>query len=181
MNHYLSYIRLPSLSSNPSVLFALLALVILILYSLSLGRSRALLSLLAIYIAFVFEMIFPYYSKLVRFEFIPQSESLIKVIIFLFAYVIAFIILNRSLIKSRMTLDETSILWVLIISALQLILLISIITNISPLIKPYRLPPLIVPYVSTPQALFFWSLVPLVLLIFLKRRKERRPKASSLA
>ena len=44
---------------SPSGLFAILVLIFLLLYGLSLGRTRALISLLGIYIAYAIMSVFP--------------------------------------------------------------------------------------------------------------------------
>lgn len=162
--------------ANPGILFSLLALVFVLLYCLSLGRTRALISLLSIYIAFVFQYTFPYYSNIFESVTFTQDPGLIRVGIFLLIYVAAFFILNRSLLKSRLSLDETSIFWVLIISVLQLGLLSSIILNTIPTLALPGVPTAFINYLATSQALFYWATVPLIVLLFIKSKKVRRPR-----
>lgn len=154
--------------SGPQVLFMGLLLVFLLLYGLSLGRTRALVSLLGIYIAYVFNATFVYFSEL--YKWIPLKDTnLIRVATLLAVYLVVFYILNRSLVKARLTLKEASFFSVFIISVLQLGLLISIITNtLSPEMLGYFSGPFL-SYFSTKSALFYWAIAPILVLIFLKK------------
>jgi len=165
-----SFSDLSKTISGPQMIFAGLLLVFLLLYGLSLGRTRALVSLLGIYIAYVFNATFIYFSELYRW--IPLKDTnLIRVVALLVVYLGVFYILDRSLVKARLTLKEASFFSVFIISVLQLGLLISIITNtLSYEMLAYFPGPFLL-YFSTKTALFYWAIVPILMLIFLKRHE----------
>src|SRR3989338_11024106 len=161
---------------GPSGLFAILGLIFLLLYGLSLGRTRALISLLGIYIAYAIMSVFPYLDRLHDFIKILPELYITRVGLFLFVYVLVFAVLNRSLIKNRLTIKEASFLSVSIISILQLGLLITIITNIVPVsaLKISGNLSYFSEYFSTHEALFYWFLAPMVVVSFMGGNKKHR-------
>lgn len=159
---------------GPSGLFAILGLIFLLLYGLSLGRTRALISLLGIYIAYSIMSVFPYLDRLHNLIRISPELYITRVGLFLFVYVIVFAVLNNSLVKSRLNLKDASFFSVSIISILQLGLLITIITNIIPLsvLKVSGSLSYVSEYFSTNEALFYWFLVPIVVVSFMRGGKK---------
>jgi len=161
---------------GPSGLFAILGLIFLLLYGLSLGRTRALVSLLGIYIAYAIMSVFPYLDRLHDLIGISPELYITRVGLFLFVYIIVFAVLNGSLVKSRLTIKDSSFFSVSIISFLQLGLLITIITNIvsiSALKTPENLS-YFAEYFSTNEALFYWFLAPIVVVLFMRRDRNQR-------
>ena len=178
MEKYLSYFNLAFLgqfSFGPTTLFGVLALVFLLLYGLSLGRTRALISLLGIYIAYAIMSVFPYLDWLHELINISPELYVTRVVLFLFVYVAVFLILNKSLVKNRLTIKEASFFAVSVISVLQLVLLITIITNIVP-VSVFKVSNNLTQYFATHEALFYWFIVPIVVISFMK--KEKRSKYS---
>lgn len=157
-------------------LFAVLGLIFLLLYGLSLGKTRALVSLLGIYIAYAIISVFPYLDRL--HQIINSSAELyvIRVGLFLFVYVAVFAILNSSLVKGRLTLKDASFFAVSVISIMQLGLLITIITNMVPAsaLKISGNLAYISEYLSTNEALFFLFLAPIVIVSFMRGSKKHR-------
>jgi len=164
---------------QPAMLFGGLVLVCLLLYGLSLGRTRALISLLAIYIAYVLQAMFPYLSEL--HDAIRYSPELYvtRILLFLIFYIIVFAILNRSLAKQRLTMKEFSFFWVLLISLLQLGMLISVILNFIPSDKLTIIPEYLLEYFADQRALFFWLAIPIAILISMRRDKPSRRSSIS--
>jgi hypothetical protein len=164
---------IPNLNFGPSGLFAILGLIFLLLYGLSLGRTRALISLLGIYIAYAIMSVFPYLDRLHDLIKVSPELYITRVGLFLFVYVIVFVVLNRSLVKNRLTLKDASFFSVSIISILQLGLLITIITNIVPVssLKISGNLSGLTEYLSTNEALFYWFLAPIVVVFFMKGNK----------
>jgi len=157
-----------NLNFGPSGLFAVLALIFLLLFGLSLGRTRALVSLLGIYIAYAILSVFPYLERLQEFVKISPELYITRVVLFLAIYIAVFVILNRSLVKGRLTLKEASFFSVSVISFLQLGLLVTVISNIIP-VSAFKFSDNLSRYFATNEALFFWFLVPLVVVLFMKR------------
>ena len=159
------------------MLFGFLIVIFLLLYGLSLGRTRALVSLLGIYIAYVLQAIFPYFSELHDTVRISPEMYLTRIALFFVFYIIIFAILNGSLVKHRMTMKEFSFFWVSFISLLQLGMLLSIILNFFPSEKLTMFPPSVLLYFGEQKALFGWLLAPVVMLIFMRRDKRSRSVA----
>ena len=159
---------------GPSGLFAILGLIFLLLYGLSLGRTRALISLLGIYIAYAIISVFPYLDRLHDFIKVSSELYITRAVLFLFVYMIVFVVLNGSLVKSRLTLKDASFLSVSIISIMQLGLLVTIITNIVPVsaLKISGNLSDFTEYFSTHEALFYWFLAPIVVVSFMKGSKK---------
>lgn len=172
VNSYLE--KFSALNLGPEMLFGILVVVFLLLYGLSLGKTRALVSLLGIYIAYVLQAIFPYFPELHdALRFFPEMY-LTRVVLFFIFYLTVFAILNRSLVKHRLTMKEFSIFWVSLISLLQLGILISIIFNFIPVDKLTIFPEYLLGYFAEQRALFFWLTAPVVLLISMRREKRSR-------
>lgn len=155
------------------MLFGGLVLVFLLLWGLSLGRTRAIVSLLGIYVAYTIAQVFPYIDRLHGLVAASSELYVTRVGLFSVLYLTVFAILNKSLVKNRMTLSEASLFMVSAVSILQLGLLISIITNMLPAKMLSQLPSYVVDYFSTSEALFYWFLVPVIVLLFIKREKHR--------
>jgi hypothetical protein len=159
---------------GPSWLFAVLGLIFLLLYGLSLGRTRALISLLGIYIAYAIMSVFPYLDRLHDLIKVSSELYITRVGLFLFVYVVVFAVLNRSLVKNNLNLRDASFLSVSIISILQLGMLITVVTNIIPatVLKLSDKFSYISDYFSTNDALFYWFLVPVLIVSFMKGSKK---------
>lgn len=169
-----NYAGLIGVLTGPQVLFAGVGLVFLLLYGISLGRTRALVSLLGIYIAFVFDATFVYLEWVHNFIRISPDFYITRIALFLAFYLLIFFVLNRSLVKSRLTLREVSFISVFIISVIQLGLLVSIISSMLPEDILDNFPSFFTRFFGSGTALFFWALAPLVMLLFLKNESRRR-------
>ena len=164
--------------AEPKILIGGLVLVCLLLYGLSLGRTKALISLLAIYIAYVLQAMFPYFSELHKAVRYSPEMYMTRIALFLIFYIIVFAILNRSLVKQRLTMKEFSFFWVLFISILQLGILVSTILNFIPPDKLAAFPKSILTYFAEQRALFFWLAFPVLILIMMRKEKTRRTSIS---
>lgn len=175
MEKILSFLNFLKVDFNfsPGVLLAGLFFVFILLYGLSLGRTRAVFSFLGIYIAYAVQSVFPYWDWLHEtVKFSPQPYFT-KVSFFLAVYFAVFLILNKSLAKNRLTITEASFFAVTIISLLQLGLLLIIVLGMLPLdIIARFVPAALAVYFITPPAVFFWFTVPIPALLLVKRGKE---------
>ena len=155
--------------SKPELLFSGILLVFLLLYGISLGRTRALMSLLGIYIAYVFNETFVFFNQL--YSWIPvKNVHFVRIGLFILMYAVVYFILNRSVVKVRLTIKEASFFSVFLISVLQLGLLLAIIANLLGTEILSILPNFYLTYFGPKIALFVWSLAPLVALVFMKSR-----------
>ena len=128
LSKYSQSLQLPDLGSGG--LFALLVLVVILLFALSLGRTRVLISLLAVYVAFTLQAVFPYFAYLQ--EMLSKDLSTLRVGVFLLLYLITFGLLNRSVLLARFNLSEAAFFSVVFMGIIQLGLLVSIILNLAP-------------------------------------------------
>lgn len=169
LNRFIAIADVNILDFGPEVLFFMLGVIFVLIWGLSLGRTRALVSLLAIYIAYVLETTFPYLNMVYDAFNLKTDENLLKIGLFFAAYIIVFGILNKSLVKVRLSMKETSIATVGLISMLQLGLLISIIANTLPQDLISKIPAYLLPFFVGQQALFAWFLLPVMVILFLKK------------
>ena len=161
------------LNVGPTTLFVGLGLVFLILYGLSLGKTKALISLLGIYVALAFDAAFPYLEQLHDLVGLTEEIYTTRIIVFMLVYLLTFAILNNSFARARFTMKESSIVSVAVISLAQIGLLIAVITNIIPDEIIEKMPEYLSAYFSTKEALFFWIVVPIIILIFLRKGKRK--------
>lgn len=151
-----------------SWLFGALGAVALSLYGLSLGRTRAVMSLMAIYVAYTISSLFPYFTEIEDMVSDTVAGYWIRIGFFLVSYIVIFVIFNFSLLRKRFSFAEFSLFGILLISLVQLGFAGSIIFSYLPseiasgwLFGLYN-------YVGTQQALFFWAIVPLPSVFFLR-------------
>ncbi|MBI2062995.1 MAG: hypothetical protein HYT61_02010 [Candidatus Yanofskybacteria bacterium] len=143
----------------------------ILLVALSLGRSRILLVLLSLYVAAFLESHFVYFDKL-RTSIKNVPDYWLHFGLFFLIYGIAFGILNRSVLKHRLTLAESSIAAVVLIAVVEMGFLATIMLSYFPPELIERVPSKLVPYFATKTAQFWWAVVPLFVLIFSKKNKE---------
>ena len=162
-----------NLNLGPTTLFVGLALVFMILYGLSLGKTKALISLLGIYVALAFDAAFPYLEQL--HDALPVEVEIYatRLAVFMLMYLITFAILNKSFASKRLTLKDSSIISVSVISLTQIGLLIAVITNIIPDEIIEKMPEYLSAYFASKEALFVWVIIPILLLIFMRKSKRK--------
>jgi len=162
-----------NLNLGPTTLFVGLALVFMILYGLSLGKTKALISLLGIYVALAFDATFPYLEQL--HDVLPVEVEIYatRLAVFMLMYLLTFAILNKSFASKRLTLKDSSIISVSVISLTQIGLLIAVITNIIPDEIMEKMPEYLSAYFASKEALFVWIVVPIFMLVFLRKSKRK--------
>ncbi len=156
---------------NYGWLVALFFVFVIFLIGLSLGRSRILLSLICLYVAAFLEPHFIYFDKL-RGVMKSQPESWLHIGLFLIFFIVSVAILNRSALKHSLTLRETSFFPIALIAILEIGFSASLIVSYLPSGIGGGLPVWIVKFFDTQNAQFWWALVPLVILLFMKHKKE---------
>jgi hypothetical protein len=153
--------------SNPIGLFAILTVVVVILYGLSIGKTRALISLLSMYVAYVLTATFPFLGWL-QLHAPGQYASLVAVAVFAIFYAVPFLVISTSVAKGRMTLGEVSAGKVMLISVVQLGLLSSMVLSLLPLEIGQRLLGAVYAYAAGTRALWGWAVISLVILPFIR-------------
>src|SRR3989344_4458669 len=85
----LSSIPIPP-GSGPGWLFGAFGTIAVSLYGLSIGKTRAVLSLLSIYVALVVVKLFPYIDKIGQIVDKPFEEHWLNIGVFIIAYIAVF-------------------------------------------------------------------------------------------
>lgn len=156
---------------------------VILIVALSLGKSRMLLALLSLYAASFLETNFLYFDKLRGlFSAIGGSASgrknlpdyWLHIGLFLLIYVVVFAIMNRSFLKHRLTLAETSIFAVVLVAIVEMGFLATILISYFPNELLQKIPPKLLTYFATKNAHFWWAVVPVLALLFSKKKKETK-------
>ena len=155
---------------SPGVLFGILVVVGVLLLALTLGRTRTLISTLSIYVAFTLQTIFPFFGWLLKHISFTNDLPTLRILVFFVLYSVVFGLLNRSVLKTRFHLGESSFFSVVLMGITQLGFIISIILNLAPRFYEIskKIPADFLPYFGNQSALFYWSLVPIIILLFQK-------------
>jgi hypothetical protein len=172
----LASLNISSLSANlggltgPKELFAMLAVVAVFLYGMSIGKTRALMSLLAIYVALTLTNLFPYFENLIAAA--PESFEpyFIKVGLFFVLYVVAFFILYKSSLK-RLSMGDMALPKVMLVSFLQIGFIGAVMASFIPEEVAKESLRAAYSFIGSSLALFLWSLVSLAILPLMKERR----------
>lgn len=157
----------------PKGLFAMLTVVVLVLYGLSVGRTRALVSLLSIYVAYMISALFPYLDA-VQEKLPEQYRPLAAVMLFIVFYALTFSILSQSMLKGRLTLGEISLWQVVVISVVQIGLLGVISISLLPEDTGRQLIGPLYPWFGGQRTLWAWAVASLLIMPFMRSRKKSR-------
>lgn len=157
-------------SLGPSWILGALGTIALSLFGLSVGRTRSVISLLSIYVAFAFDRIFPFLKDIHKLSGNNIEIYWLRLGLFFTIYLTVFIIFNHSFIKKRISAHEYSLFWIFILSFIQLGFIISIIINIVPpeIVSNWQLG--FYDYFSTQKALFFWAIIPLPVIFMMGKK-----------
>lgn len=142
-----------------------------LIVALSFGRSRMLLALLSLYAASFLETNFLYFDKLQKlFKNLP--EHWLHLGLFLLIYIIVFAVLNRSFLKRRLTLAESSVISVILVAIVEMGFLATILISYFPSDLLHKIPPKLLPYFATQKAYFWWAVVSILVLLLSKKKKD---------
>ena len=165
---------------NGGSLFFLFFILVVFLGALSFGKTRIILALLATYIAAFLESIFWYRPQLDKFFSTWLKLPALfwsHLFVFVFFFVVSFLILNHSILKPKMSLRESPPIIILFLSILQGIFWLSIVVSYLPVQTTLssgvlgQAGPLVKQYLTLSSAKFAVALFPLLVLLFLKRKK----------
>jgi hypothetical protein len=182
MAHWLAYLKgihLPAAAgaiaalTGSQQLFFLLALLCVFLYGMSVGKTRAILSLLAIYGAFMLTELFPFWKWLQDSLHWRQADALLHMSLFLLFYAIVFAVLNISSLRNRLSSGEISFWQVLLVSAVQVGFLAAVLMSFAPADALPKTLQAAYPYMGTPPAVFGWSAGALAILPLIRHKRER--------
>ncbi|MBI2057896.1 MAG: hypothetical protein HYT63_02845 [Candidatus Yanofskybacteria bacterium] len=142
---------------DTNILVALFLLVIIFLVAFSLGKTKILLAILSTYVALFLLVIFPFIFQIEKFFgnwFGLSAVFWTRLSVFILFFAVSLAILNKSILKPRMSMQESFMAF--LDSASQ---------------SKLGLSSLVLTYFGTPKALFIWAVLPLLALIFLRRKK----------
>lgn len=164
---------LPSIASisnlGPGWIFGALGSVAVSLFGLSIGRTKTVISLLSIYIAFVLNHFFPYPQEIKGIVGGIFEDYWLKIGLFLVFYIITFFIFSFSFLRKRLSSSEYSLFGIIVLSFFQLGFAISIIFNMFPRDLVSKLSFGFEAYIATGAALFFWAAAPLAAIFFIRK------------
>lgn len=162
-----SLIKYLGLLTGTYQLFGLLVVLFVFLYGISVGKTRAIISLLGIFAGYTITSFFPFWDRLVALTG-DNMAPFARAGVFLVCYVAAVIVLNLSSLSHRLSAGEISFPKVALISIAQAGLLGGILMSFVP---PDQLPSslsILRPFLSSPLALFLWSIAALIILPFVR-------------
>ncbi len=163
-----------SVNSGGSLLFLFFLLAIFLL-ALSFGKTRILLALMASYMAVFLESIFFYQMELAKrlgdWLKLP-AVSWTHFLVFAVFFILSFFILNRSILRPKMSLQESPPIAILFLSILLGIFWLTIIYSYLPARNTFLvINSAMDHYLRSTDARFVWASAPLLALLFLKRKK----------
>ena len=153
---------------NPQGLFVMLAVVVVILYGLSIGKTKALVSLLSVFVAYLLTVLFPFLDWLTNHVNLPASLPTM-VVVFAGLYVATFFLLSSSMIGGRLTLGEISLTKVVLISIVQLGLISSIVITLAPVEFARATFGPAYPYLAGSRTLWIWAAASVAIMPFMRQ------------
>ena len=152
-------------------LIILFVLFVVFLVGFTMGRTRMLLALVAIYAAAFIEKQFIYFS-LVQGRLPGVTDYWLHLGLFIVFYIVIFGVLNRSILKGRLVVKEASIFAISVEAVAIVGLTASIVLTYLPADQVKVLPANMLAYFTTKKAQFIWAVLPIVLALFLRSRKS---------
>lgn len=160
-----------SSENQSSILLLIFVAFIIFVVGFTLGRTRILISIISLYVAYFIEINFSYFSVLHGAVYnIPPY--IVHIGLFIIFFIIIFSLFNRSILKSRITLEDSSIIAILILSLINVGLLLSIIISYVPRIGGSIFPDSLISYFGSKNALFYWASASIISVFFLKGRSR---------
>ena len=145
-------------------LFGLLVFVALLLWGLSLGKTKILISILAAYVGYGLTQLFPF-SEAISEIAKGVPDYYVNIGLFVITYVFVFLVFNFSLMKKRASSSEFSLWQILLFNILQICFMASIIFSYLPQDIGIRFLGSFYWVFGSAQAIFVWALAPLITLV----------------
>lgn len=154
---------------NADYLVGIFLMVVILLIAFGVGKTRMLLAILSTYIAFLVTLFFPFYSVIkAKAGFIPEVFWP-QVAVFFVIFFMAFYVLNKSVLRSKISLKESSPMIILWLSMVETGFLVSIFFSYGvPEWPAFKISPWLTTYFATGLAHFVWSVLPLLSILFVK-------------
>ena len=138
-------------------------------YGISMGRTRMTAVLLSIYIS---QLLFEH-TRFINF-FLESREILEIFLLKAAAFFALIVILSHFLTKSvfRPMAEDSGIWWqIFLLSFSEVGLLISAVFRLLPAVELFTFSPLVSYFFASPNAYFWWLILPLLVLFVIMRRK----------
>jgi hypothetical protein len=145
-------------------LFGLLVFVALLLWGLSLGKTKILISILAAYVGYGLTQLFPFSSAISEMAK-GVSDYYINIGLFVVMYIFVFLVFNFSLMKKRASSSEFSLWQILLFNILQIGFMAGIIFSYLPQDIGVKFLGSFYWVFGSAQAVFVWTLLPLLTLL----------------
>jgi hypothetical protein len=140
-------------------------------YGLSIGRGRLLLFLISIYIAKLLVDSFVYVDLL---DDVFKGRLFSAYLgLFIVSYVIVFIILDRSILRTRLSTKEFPVGKLLILSIMIVVLLANVVFTYLPSNVALSVDSGAINFIIGDTAFFWWFVASLFSILLLKRKKKR--------
>ena len=159
-----------------STLAGLFLVVVIFLLAFSLGKTKILLAIVSTYVALLLLIIFPFVFQIEKFFggwFGLPAVFWTRLSVFILFFAVSLAILNKSILKPRMSMQESSPFAILFLSILESGFLISALLSFLDSVSQTKLglSPWLLAYFGTQNSQFIWAVLPLLALVFLRRKK----------
>lgn len=148
-------------------LFGLLIVLFVFLYGISVGKTRAIISLLGIFAGYTLTSFFPFWNWLIALVG-DTIAPFARAGVFIVFYVVSVVVLNLSSLSHRLSSGEVSFPKVAVVSIVQVGLLSGILISFVPFDALSGPLDAVRPFLSSPLAIFLWSIAALAILPFVR-------------
>lgn len=156
---------------TPGMLGALLALVVVVLYGVSVGRTRALLALVSIYAGYLLAVFFPFQTRITALAPVAW-QPLVGVGIFAFCYGASLMALSSTSVTRRLTLSDSAFWQIATISVVQLGLLVAVCASLVQPVLAQKYLGWAYPWIGSSTAVWAWAVAALAVLPFMRSRRR---------
>ena len=139
-------------------------------YGLSIGKARLLLFLISIYIAKLFVDSFAYIDYLINI--FGDNIFAIYLGLFIVSYIVVFMILDKSVLKVRLSTKEYPVTKILLLSVVVVVLLSNVVFTYLPPDIALGAKSGFARYIVGDTAFFWWFTISVFSILLLRRKKK---------
>lgn len=165
-------------SISHSWMIVFLPIVVVMLVGITVGKSRAVVTLISLYITALLVRLFPF-GDLIHKLFKKTDPAWINGALLAVLFIAVFVLLNHSFLPKRLSTEAAPILSVLGLTLLEVGFLISIAFSLDVLTDSMPLYAQLYYLFATKIAQFVWAIVPMIGLIYIRREKRGSSSSSS--
>ena len=154
---------------QPKFLVLALVAVVALLFSLSMGRTKAIASLLSIYGGYALAILFPFRDRLS--SLFPEAyQEYIPAGLFVVLYILAYLAISAAAARTHLSPLGLHFHKVILLGVIQIGLIGSVVISLLPSETARSLSGELFPWLGSAYALWGWATVSLVALPFLSHR-----------